>query len=51
MGATSIDYIEFKSGDLVKTKTFYAQTFGWEFTDYGPTYTSFTTSGIAGGFN
>ncbi|NNK29986.1 MAG: VOC family protein [Flavobacteriaceae bacterium] len=45
-----IDYIEFKAHDLEKTKTFYSQVFGWTFTDYGPTYTSFTESGIYGGF-
>ena len=45
-----INYIEFKSKDLIKTKAFYANTFGWEFTDYGPNYTSFTSSGIEGGF-
>nr|WP_297786627.1 VOC family protein [uncultured Allomuricauda sp.] len=45
-----IDYIEFKATDLEKTKRFYGQTFGWTFTDYGPTYTSFAESGVAGGF-
>ena len=45
-----IDYIEFKAHDLEKTKAFYSALFGWKFTDYGPTYTSFTESGIYGGF-
>ena len=45
-----IDYIEFKAHDLEKIKAFYNQVFGWEFTDYGPTYTSFAKSGIYGGF-
>ena len=45
-----IDYIEFKAHDLERTKAFYNKVFGWEFTDYGPTYTSFAESGIYGGF-
>ncbi|MBA4744778.1 MAG: VOC family protein [Muricauda sp.] len=50
METTRIDYIEFKSNDIEKTKAFYSQTFGWTFTDYGPTYTAFSESGINGGF-
>lgn len=45
-----IDYVEFKAADLEKVKSFYNQLFGWKFKDYGPTYTSFSESGIAGGF-
>ena len=45
-----INYIEFKAHDLEKVKTFYTTAFGWTFTDYGPTYTAFSDSGIAGGF-
>lgn len=45
-----IDYIEFKAQDLEKIKAFYSRVFGWTFTDYGPTYTSFAESGIYGGF-
>ena len=45
-----IDYIEFKAHNLEKTKAFYSEVFGWKFTDYGPTYTSFADSGIFGGF-
>ncbi len=50
MKAAPIDYIEFKSTDLEKTKVFYNEAFGWTFTDYGPTYASFSESGVAGGF-
>jgi hypothetical protein len=46
-----IDYIEFPGTDIVKTKAFYTQVFGWKFTDYGPDYTSFEDGRIAGGFN
>lgn len=45
-----ITYIEFKAADLEEIKSFYQSAFGWTFTDYGPTYTSFSNSGIAGGF-
>ena len=45
-----IDYIEFKATDLKAVKEFYHQCFGWEFTDYGPEYCSFSNSGVSGGF-
>lgn len=45
-----ITYLEFKSNDLVQTKTFYKEVFDWDFTDYGPDYASFTNSGLFGGF-
>ncbi|WP_097044876.1 VOC family protein [Flagellimonas pacifica] len=47
---TLINYVEFKALDLELTKIFYNQCFGWVFTDYGPTYTAFTDSGLEGGF-
>ncbi|WP_297691077.1 VOC family protein [uncultured Eudoraea sp.] len=45
-----ISYIEFKAKDLEAVKTFYAAVFNWTFKDYGPTYASFSNSGLAGGF-
>jgi len=45
-----INYIELKAYDLEATKQFYTKCFGWSFTDYGPTYTSFSDSGLEGGF-
>ena len=36
-----IDYIELPGGDLPVTKAFYADAFGWSFTDYGPSYAAF----------
>ena len=45
-----INYIEFKTSDLETTKSFYQKVFGWIFTDYGSTYTSFSEAGIDGGF-
>lgn len=48
--STPINYIEFKAPDLNAIKSFYAAAFGWEFTDYGETYTAFANSGLEGGF-
>lgn len=45
-----INYIEFRARDLEAIKNFYSGAFGWVFTDYGPTYTSFSESGVYGGF-
>ena len=45
-----IDYVELPGGDLIATKRFYEQAFGWTFTDYGPTYSSFGEAGLDGGF-
>ena len=50
MKNNQIDYIEFKAADLSAVKTFYSKCFGWEFTDYGPDYCSFSNSGVYGGF-
>jgi len=45
-----INYVEFKANDLQKIKGFYQSSFGWSFTDYGPTYVAFSDSGLEGGF-
>jgi len=45
-----IDYVEFPAGDLAATKAFYAQAFGWTFTDYGPEYAAMD-EGLDGGFH
>lgn len=45
-----INYVEFKAKDLEKIKAFYIAAFNWEFTDYGPSYTAFSESGLEGGF-
>ena len=45
-----ISYVEFKANDLEAIKSFYSNVFNWTFTDYGPTYTSFSESGLFGGF-
>jgi len=45
-----ISYVEFKAKDLESIKDFYTKSFGWTFTDYGSDYTSFSESGLQGGF-
>ena len=47
-----INYIEFSSADIARTKQFYSTVFGWEFVDYGPDYVAFgaASAGIDGGF-
>jgi predicted enzyme related to lactoylglutathione lyase len=45
-----INYIEFHTADIERTKKFYETVFGWSFVDYGPDYVSFQGAGIDGGF-
>ena len=45
-----INYVEFKAKNLDQIKAFYTAAFDWTFTDYGPTYTAFSNSGLDGGF-
>ena len=44
-----IDYVEFASGDLAKSKSFFGKAFGWSFQDYGPDYAAMTNAGLDGG--
>jgi predicted enzyme related to lactoylglutathione lyase len=44
-----LDYLEMPGGALPAVKAFYAQAFGWSFTDYGPEYAAFS-EGLDGGF-
>ena len=45
-----INYVEYPALDIKATKAFFIKAFGWTFEDFGPEYTSFSDSGIAGGF-
>ena len=47
-----INYVEFATTDLERSKKFYGEVFGWSFVDYGPDYASFTgaSAGVDGGF-
>jgi predicted enzyme related to lactoylglutathione lyase len=47
-----INYVEFTTADIARSKQFYSTVFGWSFEDWGPDYISFSaaTAGIDGGF-
>lgn len=47
-----LDYLELQAGGdaLGHVKSFYAEAFGWRFTDYGASYAAFT-EGLDGGFD
>ena len=45
-----INYLELPARDLDAVERFYAATFGWTFTDYGPEYRAFNDGFIDGGF-
>lgn len=45
-----IDYIELPAANFEQIETFYAQTFGWTFKDYGPEYRAFNDGELDGGF-
>ncbi|RYH04356.1 VOC family protein [Salipiger sp. IMCC34102] len=45
----TLDYVEYTSPDLDRTKDFMAAAFGWSFVDYGPDYADIQGAGIGGG--
>ncbi|MCW8886121.1 MAG: VOC family protein [Motiliproteus sp.] len=45
-----LNYVEYPSRDLEKTKAFFGSVFGWQFEDYGPDYSAFSGQGLDGGF-
>ena len=45
-----IDYIEFPAASFDSVESFYVNTFGWSFTDYGPEYRAFSDGKLDGGF-
>ena len=47
-----IDYLEFGVTDMARAQRFYADAFGWSFTDYGPDYAGIQRpgGGEQGGF-
>ena len=48
----AINYVEFATTDIEKTKQVYGKAFGWTFQDWGPDYISFSKAGagVDGGF-
>lgn len=50
--AGALDCIELPGPNIAASKRFYADVFGWKFTDDGPGYAAFETpDGRQGGFN
>ncbi|PCJ18235.1 MAG: glyoxalase [Candidatus Cloacimonadota bacterium] len=45
-----INYLEIPVKNINQTKEFFKSVFDFNFTDYGPNYTSFINEGIDGGF-
>lgn len=45
-----INYVEFPAKEIMRTKKFFEDVFGWVFVDYGPDYASFSDQGLSGGF-
>lgn len=41
-----IDYLELPASDLIATKSFYSAVFGWDWTDYGPTYSASVSGSV-----
>ncbi len=39
-----INYVELRASDVAASRDFYASAFGWEFSDFGPSYSA-TTGG------
>lgn len=47
--STKLNYVEFASLDLERSKAFFENAFNWSFTDYGSEYSAFSNSGLDGG--
>ena len=45
-----INYVEFPANNLLQTKAFFENAFGWSFEDYGSEYSAFSNQGLDGGF-
>ncbi|MDB5507530.1 MAG: hypothetical protein JWR75_2168 [Devosia sp.] len=46
-----IDYIEFPSREFAGTRRFFAEAFGWTYTEYGPEYVAIDSAGIDAGID
>ncbi len=44
-----IDYVEFDSVEMEASRDFFAQAFGWKYTEYGPDYLAIDNGGLEGG--
>ena len=45
-----INYLEIPVVNVTEAKAFFTAVFGWQFEDYGPSYSCFLDAGITGGF-
>lgn len=45
----SLDYVEIPVKNIAASKAFFQALFGWEFIDYGETYTCFNDGRLTGG--
>ena len=50
MSKITINYIEFSVRNIERSKIFYGDVFGWDFTDFGPDYCEFSDGQMKGGF-
>lgn len=46
MNRPALNYVELPATDMAATMAFYASTFGWTWTEYGPTYSAADASGV-----
>ena len=46
MAMARINFVELPARDLAAAKTFYGQVFGWDLTDFGPTYSCTLTGDV-----
>lgn len=47
--STKLNYVEFASLDISRSKAFFEAAFNWSFTDYGSEYSAFSHAGLDGG--
>ncbi len=50
MKSKSLQYLEYPTRSIAKSKAFFKQVFGWEFVDYGEMYCAFSLENVDGGF-
>ncbi len=51
MTGLKIAYVELPAGEVEGMKSFYQQSMGWEFEDWGPEYAAMLNAGVDGGLN
>ena len=51
MAAYVLDYLEVPSSDTARSRAFFGKAFGWQFVDFGGTYTEVHGAGLLWGLN